>query len=451
MHTTIDTHRRSVGESPATTRRRAARDGVDEEEIRMKGRQSWSRTGALATAAAVVSALAVAACGGGGGDGAGAGKGSSASVKSLRVLDYYNNEPDKTVYTKVLNACGKADGVTIQREAVPGDTLIQKVLQQSSSKTLPDVLMLDNPDLQQIAATGALAPLDQFGLSANGYVKGVVDASTYQGKLYGLQPITNTIGLFYNEDILQKAGVKPPTTWDELRAAAKQLTAGKQYGIAFSAPPNYEGTWQFLPFMWSNGGDEKNIATPQTATALQLLVDLVKDGSASKSVLNWTQADVNDQFKAGNAAMMINGPWQFPVLNEVKSLHYQVVPVPAPKAGATVVSPLGGETWTVPQTGDKARQTAAAKIVACLNSDANQMLLAKERQTVPTKAGLQSKFVAEEPSMKTFSQLVQDARARTGELGADWPKAATKIYTAEQAALTGQAAPDKALEQAQNG
>ena len=76
----------------------------------------------------------------------------------------------------------------------PGDTLIQKVLQQSSSKTLPDVLMLDNPDLQQIAATGALAPLDEFGLSADGYAKGVVDASTYEGKLYGLQPITNTIG-----------------------------------------------------------------------------------------------------------------------------------------------------------------------------------------------------------------------------------------------------------------
>jgi multiple sugar transport system substrate-binding protein len=415
----------------------------------MKRRHSQGRSAPLATAAlAVVLPLALAACGGGGGDDKGS---SSESVKSLRVLDYYNNEPDKTVYAKLLDACGKANGVTIQREAVPGDTLIQKVLQQSSSKTLPDVLMLDNPDLQQIAATGALAPMDQFGLSADGYIKGVVDASTYQGKLYGLQPITNSIGLFYNKDILDKAGVKPPTTWDELKAAAKQLTSGKQYGIAFSAPPNYEGTWQFLPFMWSNGGDEKNIATPQTAAALQLLVDLVKDRSASKSVLNWTQADVNDQFKAGNAAMMINGPWQFPVLNAEKSLHYDVVPVPAPKAGATVVSPLGGETWTVPQTGDKARQAKAAKIVACLNTDENQLALAKERQTVPTKTALQSKFVAETPSMKAFSELVQNARARTGELGADWPKAATKIYTAEQAALTGQAAPDKALEQAQNG
>jgi multiple sugar transport system substrate-binding protein len=403
----------------------------------------------LAAVAAV--SLTLAACGSSGGGGSGASSGSSTSVKSLRVLDYYNNEPDKSIYAKVLDACGRANGVTIQREAVPGDTLIQKVLQQSSSKTLPDVLMLDNPDLQQIAATGALAPLDQFGLSADGYVKGVVAASTYQGKLYGLQPITNTIGLFYNKAILDKAGVKPPATWDELKAAAKQLTSGKRYGIAFSAPANYEGTWQFLPFMWSNGGDEKDIATPQTAAALQLLVDLVKGGSASKSVVNWTQADVNDQFKAGNAAMMVNGPWQFPVLDADTSLSYDVIPIPAPKAGATVVAPLGGETWTVPQTGDTARQQKAAKIVACLSSDENQLLLAKERKTVPTKTALQSKFVAAQPSMKTFSELVANARARTGELGADWPKAATKIYTAEQAALTGQADPAKALQQAQNG
>jgi multiple sugar transport system substrate-binding protein len=399
----------------------------------------------LAAVAVLTLPLALAACGGGDSSG------SSGEASTLRVLDYYNNEPDKSVYTKVLNACGAAEGVTIQREAVPGDTLIAKVLQQSSSRTLPDVLMLDNPDLQQIAATGALSPLGDYGLNADGYVKGVVDASTYQGKLYGLQPVTNTIGLFYNKDILAKRGVTPPKTWDELKTAAKKLTSGKQYGVAFSAPANYEGTWQFLPFMWSNGGDEKDIATPQVAQALQLWVDLVKDGSASKSVVNWTQADVNDQFKAGNAAMMVNGPWQFPVLNADPKLHYDVVPIPSPQAGGTAVAPLGGETWTVPQTSSKDRQQKAAKVVACLNSDDNQLLLAKERQTVPTKTALQAKFVADQPSMTAFSALVANARSRTGELGADWPKAATKIYTGVQSALAGGQPPLKALQEAQNG
>ena len=85
--------------------------------------------------------------------------------------------------------------------------------------------------------------------------------------------------------------------------------------------------------------------------------------------------------------MMVNGPWQFPVLNEDESLNYEVVPTPAPEAGETVVSPLGGETWTVPETGDAARQEKAAKIVECLNSDENQLKIAAGRQTVPTKDG----------------------------------------------------------------
>jgi len=171
----------------------------------------------------------------------------------------------------------------------------------------------------------------------------------------------------------------------------------------------------------------------------------------SKSALNWTQADVNDQFKAGKAAMMVNGPWQFPVLDADKSLHYAVVKIPAPAAGKPVVAPLGGETWTVPQTGDKDKQAKAAKLVACLNSDESQLSLAKQNQTIPTKTALLAKFASSNPNMKGFVDQIPTARARTGELGADWPKAATKIYTGYQAALTGQAPPLQALQQAQNG
>lgn len=412
-------------------------------------RRPRPRTAWWLAIAALTIPLALAACGGD--DGGGGGGGSSSDVKSLRVLDYYANEPQKATFQKVIKGCGQQNGVTIEREAVPGADLIPKVLQQASSRTLPDVLMLDNPDLQQIAASGALTPVTDYGLSGDGYVKGVVDASTYEGKLYGLQPVTNTIALFYNKDLLAKAGVTPPATWEELRAAAKKLTAGKQYGIAFSAPANFEGTWQFLPFMWSNGGDEKDIATPAVAAALQLWVDLVKDGSASKSVVNWTQADVADQFKAGNAAMMVNGPWQFPVLNDVSGLKYDVVPIPTPQAGEAPVAPLGGETWTVPNTGNKDRQAVAAKVVQCINSDENIVKLCTELQYVPTKPALLDKFVADQPSMKAFTEMVESARARTGQLGPDWPKAATKIYNAVQSSLAGGVPPQEALQKAQNG
>ena len=376
---------------------------------------------------------------------------SNGPVSELSVVDYYNNEPDKTIIGDTLAACGTQSGVTIKRETVPGKSLIAKVLQQASSKTLPDVLMLDNPDLQQIAGTGALAPLTDFKISTENYPQGILSAGTYKDKVYGLAPTVNTIALFYNKDLLTTAGVTPPKTWDELKAAAAKLTSGGQYGLAFDANATYEGTWQFLPFMWSNGGDEKNIATTETTEALQLWTDLVKSGSVSSSALNWTQADVKDQFVAGKAAMMVNGPWQIPTLDKESALHYGVVNIPVKDSSKTAVGPLGGEVWTVPQTGNKAKQAKAAEIVACMNSDVNQLAMAKARNTIPSKSTLAAQFASENPKLASFTELVKTARARTGQLGEDWPDQATKIFTAIQNALTDKASPADALKQAQQG
>jgi len=396
-------------------------------------------------ALALAAPLALAACGGGGGSS------TSGDAGTLRVLDYYNSDPNATLWKNAIEACGKTVGMKISREAVPGETLIQKVLQQSSSKTLPDVLMLDNPDVQQIAASGALAPLDDLGIDSSGVADGVLKASTYQGKLYALQPVTNTIALFYNKKILAAAGVTPPTTWDELKTASAKLTQGDQYGFAMSNINTYEGTWQFLPFMWSNGGDEKDINTPAVAAALQLDKDLLTSKSMSQSTVNWSQADVADQFAAGKAAMMINGPWNFGTLDKTEGLEYGIVPIPTPQAGGKTVSPFGGEAWTVPQTGDKDKQKKAAELVQCLNSDENEVTISLGTGTVPTKPALAPQVTAKNPNLEAFASQVPDLRARTGELGPDWPKAATKIYTAVQNALVGGMTPEAALAQAQNG
>ncbi|GAA1584244.1 MULTISPECIES: ABC transporter substrate-binding protein [Kribbella] len=403
---------------------------------------------AAALAGATTVSLLLGACGSNGG---GQSSSSGDSVKSLTILDYYNNDPDKSLVQKGLDSCASQLGITIQRETVPGDTLIQKVLQQASSKTLPDVLMLDNPDVQQIAATGALAPLNDLGLNGDGVIKGMVDATSYQGKLYGLAPVTNTIALFYNKDMLAQAGVQPPKTWDELKAAAAKLTKPGRYGMAFNANATYEGSWQFLPAMWTNGGDETDLKSPQVAEALQLWVDLVKSGSASKSVINWTQGDVNDQFIAGKAAMMINGPWQIPALDKNPKIKWGVVTFPVNKPDQTPVAPLGGEAWTVPLNKDQAKQQKAADFVKCLNSDENELAWAKARFTIPTKTSLLDEYVKEVPSMKAFTEQVKTARSRTGKLGDKWPDAAKVIYQAIQLALTGKASAQDAFKQASGG
>jgi multiple sugar transport system substrate-binding protein len=370
------------------------------------------------------------------------------TVKSLSVLDYFTDEPRHSQAEALLTKCGASLGVgKINQTSVPGTSLIQTVLQEASSKTLPNILMLDNPDIQQIAATGALAPLSDLGISAAGFIPGAVSAATYQGKLYGLQPAANTIAIFYNKDVLAKAGVTPPTTWADLESDAKKLTVPPQYGFAFNATGDYEGSWTFLPPMWTNGGDETALKSPAVAQALQLYKDLVTAGSASKSVVTWSQADVNDQFVAGKAAMMLNGPWQIPALQKAK-INFGVSTFPVNKAGQTSQAPLGGEAWTVPLNKDTATEQKAADVVKCMNSDANQLTWSEEQGLVPTKTALDAQFEKADPVMAGFVAAVAHARARTGKLGANWPAAAKTIYTGEQLVLTGQASAADAMAKA---
>jgi multiple sugar transport system substrate-binding protein len=392
-----------------------------------------SRIVAALVGAAMVS-ISLVACSSGG---------SSGGKQTLTIEDYYTSS-----YNPIYKECATKVGVKTTINHVAGAGLIAKVLQQSSSKTLPDVLMLDNPDIQQIAASGALSPLENYNLSSAGDVPAVAKAGTYKGKLYGLAPAINSIALYYNVDKLKAAGVTPPKTWDELQAAAKTLTQGSTYGFAMSNINTYEGTWQFLPFFWSNGGDEKNINTADAAQALQFVVDLQNDGSMSKSSVSWAQADVNNQFIAGKAAMMINGPWQLPALNAAKGLNFASVPIPT-RTGTPGIAPLGGEGFTVPQTGNKDKMTLAGKFVGCLNSKAMGPVIAKTTGNVPSNESVAATWAKTHPQVQSFTTVVKTARARTGELGPDWPTAATKIYTAVQLALTGKATPAAALAQAQ--
>ncbi len=405
---------------------------------------SIARRRLLQGTALALAAVPLAACGGGGGT-----KSGSGDVTTLKILDYYAADPDNGIFAETLEAAAKKVGVTIERETVNGTSLIQKVLQMSSSRTLPDLLMLDNPDLQQIAATGALTPLGDLGFKADGFIDGFVGAGTYDGELYGMGPCANTLGLYYNKDLLDAAGVAVPTTWDELKAAAKTLTSGDTYGIAFCAKASYEGSWQFLPFFWSAGADETDIATPEAASALQLWVDLVREGSASESVLNWSETELGEQFTSAKAAMVIDGPWLTTTFDK-SDVNWAVAEIPVPAAGDTAVAPLGGELWTIPQTGDQAKQAKAMELLQALLDDDTVLELNTTRFTIPTKEAVDAAYIEALPQMESLVTAVNNGRSRTAQLGEAWPKTAEALYNAIQSALTGKEEPLAALETAKS-
>ena len=197
---------------------------------------------------AVVAALAAAGCSSSGGGGGG---GSSSGGKvTITELDYFTTGGSNTAVNAYNKQYEKAHpNVTIKREVVPFANLITKVLQEASAGDLPNIVMLDNPNVPQVAATGQLVPLNsEPGFSTAGYVKGAISECTYQGKQYCFPIGTNTVGIFYNKKMLAAAGVQPPKSWADLQSAAKKLTKGKTFGVAFDATADEQSTWQLEPF-----------------------------------------------------------------------------------------------------------------------------------------------------------------------------------------------------------
>ena len=346
--------------------------------------------------------------------------------------------------------------ITIQRTAVPFDSLLPKADQEAASHTLPNLLALDNPDVAAFASTGALTQLDSYmqgHFSDSDFYAGPLQTMKYQGKTYSFPVGNNDLALYYNIKTFKDAGLTPPTTWAQLIAEAKQLTKGNTYGFAFSAPANEQATFQFEPFLWSNQGDLSKVDSQQSLQALQVLTTMIQNGSASKGALNWGQPDVATQFGEGHAAMMENGPWEIPYLEQQVNLKFGVdfgvVPFPVPQAGAQPSVPLGGEAWTIPVSSDSAAVQATWDLVNWLEQPTQLLKLDTGFGYIPAIKSTAQQLLQTQTQLQVFADEFNTAKARTAVLGAKYPKVSQAIWTAEQAALSGSQSPQAALTQAQ--
>ncbi|MEB8336020.1 sugar ABC transporter substrate-binding protein [Streptomyces endophyticus] len=364
---------------------------------------------------------------------------------TLTVADYYTAEPGNTALTEILKTCGRATGVNVVREVMPRAQLVPKLLRDGAARTLPDLVLSDNPDLPKLASTGALLPL-KGRTDTTGFYKSVLEAGTYNGELYGVAPGVNGLALFYDKAVFRKAGLEPPKTWKELRDSAAELTQTHRYGLALSAVGTEEGSWQYEPFLWGNGGELDGLGSKASVDSLTYWSGLFGDGSVSKSALNWQQSDVAEQFIGGHAAMMVNGSWQLAALDAEKGLDYGVVPLPVPERGDTPVTPLGGEVWAVPK-GE--RQDKATEVLDCVLSPENMYDWARLRADVPARPDVAKRLVKRQPDLAPFIAGVPAARARTTELGTAYPAVSEALYTALHQSVTGTLSPARALKAAQ--
>ena len=359
----------------------------------------------------------------------------------------YFEDKECDYFTDIMNTWGEENGYKFKIVSYPFADLNKQYAMGMVSGELPDIAMINNCDTASYVEMGMLQDITEkvgeWGQKENFYDTSL-NTTTIDGKLYGLPYNSNCLVLYYDEDLLKEANVSVPKSWDELADVAQQLTKQNQYGFALALPNNDEGTFQYFPFLYSSGADMYNMGSKDAISSLQFLKDMMDAGAISTEVINWSQADVCQQFMQGNAAMMINGPWQIPLLEEsVPDKNWKCAPIPADKEQA---SALGGEGFSIVKDGDIEKLWPVMEFM--MDKDTLADWTHEVGKLPPRKDAIDkySDWLDDEIMQVFFDQL--NYAAVLGP-SVNWSEISTAIYTALQETMTGQKTAEDACKDAQ--
>jgi len=190
-----------------------------------------------------------------------------------------------------------------------------------------DVLNMDIVWVPKFAAAGWLMDLTdrlpQEELSK--FVRGNIEGSIYQDKLYRI-PTTSDAGvLYYRTDLLEQAGVEPPETFDQMLQIATNLQKagnvdwgylwqGKQYeGVSAMFVEVLEGFGGF----WANPETlEVGLDQPQAIQAVEFLRNTINKGLSPRGVVTYGEEETRLLFQNGGAAFLRNWPYVLKLANE---------------------------------------------------------------------------------------------------------------------------------------
>lgn len=368
--------------------------------------------------------------------------GEASAEGNVTIWYYWETEGHQEALNHIIDEFNSSNsGVTVEAKYVPFADFKKQLSIGASASELPDLVILDNPDHASYAAMGIFADLTgRFDVST--YYDGPVNSCTLDGKLYGVPFGSNDLVLFYNKDMLETAGCEVPATWDDLLATAKACTTDNVSGFAHCALQNEEGTFNFLPWMWSTGATSYEINSEGGIKALKFVKDMVDSGAMTKEAINWTQGDTMHQFIAGNLAMMINGTWQIPTMREdAPDVNWGVAPIPI---DAQPVSGLGGENYAVIAGGN---EDGAIKFLEYAVSGDTCLYMMQQMGYISSDSTIAEGQFEGDEVYQVFVDQMQYAQAR-GPLP-EWPEISDAISLAFNKVITGDSEPEQAAEEAQ--
>lgn len=187
---------------------------------------------------------------------------------------------------------------------------------------LPDVLTVDGPNVAAYASNGIIQPLAELTEEEESiYLPSIIEQGTYNDQLYALGVMESSVGLYYNKEILEEAGIEVPDadhpwTWTEFLAILDQLKPLMDemdgYPLDMTFPVGETSIYYFAPFVWSGGGDlvsedgltvDGYFNSQQSVDAMNYLRTIVEKGYMS-------EAPIDKLFESGRAAFKFDGAWE---------------------------------------------------------------------------------------------------------------------------------------------
>ncbi len=329
---------------------------------------------------------------------------------------------DTAAYTEIINRfTAKYPGTSVELLPAPATSAIRRekyVTMFAAKDKSMDVLLTNCIDTSEFASAGWTMPLDNvidMKILRDTYYPANIDSGTWNGKLYALPHTADALHLYYRKDLLDQAGLAPPTTWDDLVKISEKLKGVVPYGLVSSWEKGNQFMCQFLLYAAGNGGSilskDGNTVTldsPENEKALQLMTDMIhKYGIAPLDNLSLTVDDGRIIFNQGKAIFNVNWDYawgQYQSANSVVKDKVGMAPMPV-FPGKAPSSVLGG--WGLSVNNYSANKATAVAFISFLSDTESIRYLLKN-----TSQSFSNKKIMSEPAYLSFNSVFTGALSR---------------------------------------
>ena len=345
-----------------------------------------------------------------------------------------HGEADVPLFTKVIENFKAAEpGIKIEHlDIADGNAFYDSINTQGASKQLPDVWYTRTFDVPVYASKGwtiglgNLVTRDAAEVNVDDFWPAEVSQMTFKGELYALPYDFSNIGIYYNKNMFQEAGVDTPPAewkWDDLLTTGLKFVekdgsgAFSQWGLNM-----YTWNWVFMGLFYGWGGKVFSedlsscvVNSKENADCLKYFIDARKQGLYPEA--GATPAGV-DPFAAGILPMSFQGSWATVSQRATISdkFEFDCTAMPTSNDGKSCINAAGG-AWGIAANA-KDVEASWKWIKFLTNTESTNVLISDPLRSIPGRKSSAKRWdeVASEgglppKNVTTFSKQMEIANA----------------------------------------